>query len=77
MVPWGDNCVNLSVTVNQRLIEAHKLGCLEATDILDKFYKALSEELEKYVPLGKVSISHIPFVKSFDGKIKIKFYRSD
>ena len=77
LVPWDEMGVNLLITVNQRLVEAHKMGVLETEHLLDKFYKTLSEEFEKYIPLGKVAISHEPFKKSFDGKIRAKLYRPD
>ena len=77
LVPWVDETVNLVVMVNQRLVEAHKLGWLEATHILDKFYKTLSDSLEEYITLADVTISPEPFYKSFDGKIRTKYYRPE
>jgi len=75
LVPWDNDTVNLVVRVNQRLIEAHKLGWNEATHLLDKFYKALSNSLEDYITLADVIISPEPFVKSFDGKIRTSLFR--
>jgi acyl-CoA synthetase (AMP-forming)/AMP-acid ligase II len=77
LVPWEDKGVNLLVTVNQRLIEAHKMGVLETTALLDKFYKTLSNVMKNHIVVADVAISHEPYVKSFDGKIKTKLYRPD
>jgi acyl-coenzyme A synthetase/AMP-(fatty) acid ligase len=75
LVPWEDRGVNLLATVNQRLVEAHKMGVLETTDLLNKFYKTLSSVMEDHIVVADVAISHEDFVKSFDGKIKVKLYR--
>ena len=77
LVPWTDETVNLVVTVNQRLVEAHKLGWLETTRLLDKFYKTLSDSLEEYLVLADVTISPEMLYKSFDGKIRTKYYRPE
>ena len=75
LVPWEKDSINLLVRVNQRLVEAHKLGWLKITNILDNFYKTLNMSLDGYIILADVSISPEPMVKSFDGKIKTSLYR--
>ena len=72
LIPWKNNGVHLLVRVNQRLVEAHKMGVLEVTHILEKFYNAFKNDFEKHVVLANVSVSHEPFPKSFDGKIRIR-----
>jgi len=75
LVPWEDKGVNLLATVNQRLVEAHKMGVLETTALLDKFYKTLSEVMKDHIVVADVAIAHEPYAKSFDGKIKVSLYR--
>lgn len=75
LVPWEDKGVNLLATVNQRLVEAHKMGVLETTDLLDKFYNTLSNVMSDFIVVADTAISHEPFAKSFDGKIKANLYR--